>query len=188
MNACGVIDAIGVCERTIAYKGMCRTHYDRLRVFGRTDLHNPEGKIPPEQRFWLRVNKSEDCWNWTGSLNVGGYGHWQPTKGTTSMAHRYSYEQIVGPIPEGLVLDHLCRNRSCVNPEHLEPVTQRVNNLRGIGFAATRAAQTHCKWGHEFTLENTYVTKRNQRYCIACRQANSARYRAAARKARATND
>lgn len=85
-------------------------------------------------------------------------------------AHRYMYEQIVGPIPEGMHLDHLCRNRWCINPEHLEPVTNRENWLRGENHMVAQMRQTHCKRGHEFTPENT-LWNNAHRYCRACARA-----------------
>jgi hypothetical protein len=118
------------------------------------------------------VDKTQDCWNWTGALD-NGYGRFQggPRGSKVHRAHRLAYELLVGPIPEGLVLDHLCRNRRCVNPDHLEPVTNRINVLRGEGWAASRARQTHCIHGHEFTPANTYVDpKRGTRGCRECRR------------------
>jgi hypothetical protein len=82
--------------------------------------------------------------------------------------HRVSYEAFKGPIPDGLTIDHLCRNRACVNPEHLEPVTMRVNCLRGESPAAVHARKTHCPKGHEYSAENTYRHKGNHRMCKLC--------------------
>lgn len=84
-------------------------------------------------------------------------------------AHRWAYEHFVGPIADGLVLDHLCRNTSCVNPRHLEPVTQQENVLRGSAPAAINAAKSHCVNGHEFTAENTYLRPNGWRICRICR-------------------
>ncbi|KAB2977369.1 HNH endonuclease [Streptomyces sp. SS1-1] len=93
--------------------------------------------------------------------------------GRYQMAHRVAYQEIVGPIPEGLQLDHLCRVRHCVNPAHLEPVTSRENTLRGENLVAINAAKTHCKRGHLFDAANTYRW-RNSRICRECRRLRSA--------------
>lgn len=119
-----------------------------------------------ESRFWSRVNKTDSCWLWTGGLNNTGYGVYK-AYGKAYFSHRFSYELLVGPIPEGLVLDHLCRVITCVNPEHLEPVTQHENILRGTGFSAIHAAKTHCSRGHEYSGNNTY-SYRGSRYCKQC--------------------
>src|SRR3990167_2682493 len=109
------------------------------------------------------------CWLWTATKTRTGYGHLrsQPWRGETT--HRFFYELLVGPIAEGLELDHLCRNRACVNPLHLEPVTARINTLRGLGPSARNARKTHCARGHEFTEENTYHHVPEHRACRACR-------------------
>ncbi len=118
-------------------------------------------------RFWEKVERTTSCWNWTGAKNVEGYGlAWFNSK--LCSAHRISFLLSGNTIPVGMNLDHLCRNRGCVNPEHLEPVTQRVNTLRGESFAAKRAKQTHCVNGHEFTLENTRMKNNGTRQCRAC--------------------
>ncbi len=105
------------------------------------------------------------CWLWLGTANKRGYGAIS-RDGQRIMAHHGTYELYVGPIPEGLELDHLCRNPRCVNPLHLEPVTHAENVARG-----TKAQQTHCKRGHEFTPANTYICKRGLRVCRACHRA-----------------
>src|SRR5690606_14050374 len=123
-----------------------------------------------EDRFWKKVEPTGFCWKWTGGLNPGGYGRFS-VGGRCVAAHRFAYEALVGPIPEGLVLDHLCRNRACVNPDHTEPVTDRVNTLRGFGPSALNARATRCSEGHEFTDENTYLNQSGSRVCLTCMRA-----------------
>ena len=126
----------------------------------------PAPRIPLETRFWAKVNKSTSCWLWTGATSADGYGHIK-VEGRTIKAHRISYEWAVGPIPDGLDIDHLCRVRNCVNPEHLEPVTRKVNTRRGEGWAGQHARKTHCINGHEFNEANTYTYK-GGRFCRRC--------------------
>lgn len=115
------------------------------------------------------------CWLWIGPEASGGYGQFNEG-GRSHRAHRFSYEMDVGRIPDGLVIDHLCRNRACVNPAHLEPVTTQINLLRGVGPTAINAAKTHCNQGHELTAENTRCRFRDgdiRRECKTCqRQLN----------------
>jgi len=87
--------------------------------------------VAPDVRFWARVEVTKTCWLWTGSRSRDGYGKFEPATSVFYKAHRFAYETVVGPIPEGLTLDHLCRVRRCVNPDHLEPVTNQENLLRG---------------------------------------------------------
>lgn len=110
------------------------------------------------------------CWVWTGFRERSGYGRFT-CAGVRKLAHRWSYELLVGPVPEGLQLDHLCRNRSCVNPAHLEPVTGRTNILRGECDAADNARKTHCKRGHLLAGNNIYWRSGNRRECATCRRA-----------------
>jgi hypothetical protein len=117
-----------------------------------------------------------DCIIWPGSRYSTGYGRvWRD--GRMQSAHRAAYQDAYGPIPEGLVLDHLCRVRLCVNPDHLEPVTHRVNILRGVGASARNVVKTHCPRGHAFTTENTYLNPRGFRVCRECHRAADRRYR-----------
>lgn len=136
--------------------------------------------LTSQERFWLKVNKDGPvlnpelghCWEWTACLaSKSRYGLFF-TPGRTGVAHRFAYEWLVGPIPDGLTLDHLCRNRACVNPAHLEPVLPRTNVLRGVGVTAHNAAKTHCKRGHPLTPENVYYRKGGRQ----CRLCNRERY------------
>ena len=112
------------------------------------------------------------CWLWLGP-ETSGYGRYRVPRGNL-LAHRYAYENVRGPIPQGLQLDHLCRVRCCVNPDHLEPVTNRVNALRGVSFSAVNASKTHCKRGHPLEGNNLRIDVsrgRRERQCITCRKA-----------------
>lgn len=124
------------------------------------------------------------CWLWKGTVDSNGYGRISLDH-RNHIIHRLVYEMLVGPIPHGLTLDHLCRTRACCNPAHLEPVTNRENTLRGVGITAICAAKTHCKWGHEFTAANTYrqPSRPEQRGCKQCWARRSAERRARLRAA-----
>lgn len=116
--------------------------------------------------------KDTECWSWDGARNEKGYGHFRHLE-KTKKAHRYSYEYFVGPIPDGLTIDHLCRVRHCVNPKHLEPVTTQENTARGEAGKMNRE-KTHCIHGHPFNEENTYrriCQGHWRRDCIECRKA-----------------
>lgn len=109
------------------------------------------------------------CWDWVAAKDRDGYGRFSVLGESPAYAHRWSYQHHAGVIPFGLVIDHLCRNRSCVNPGHLEPVTQRENNLRGEGVAAAHVTKTVCPAGHEYNEVNTYAW-RGMRMCRTCRR------------------
>lgn len=140
-----------------------------------------------EERFFCRVIEAESgCWLWTGGVSDTGYGSFKPRDGSASNAHRWSYQLLIGKVPEGLVIDHLCRTRACVNPWHMDPVTDRVNMQRGTARDERRkaaAALTHCPHGHEKTEANVYRTfnpKRNrwESKCRPCRNKRVAAHRA----------
>lgn len=108
------------------------------------------------------------CWVWTKNKDSDGYGRFPLNDGTTTSAHRAAYETWVGEIPAGLTIDHLCRNRACFNPDHLEPVTVKENILRGNGLGARNARKTHCPQGHPYEGTNLVVRPNGQRRCREC--------------------
>lgn len=114
-------------------------------------------------RFQAKIDMRGSCWLWMGAKTVKGYGSFNDG-GHTRQAHRVAYELSYGPVPDGLEIDHTCGNRSCVNPQHLEAVTHSENLRRGA------ARRTHCKYGHEFTPENTYVKRNGARECRICKR------------------
>lgn len=156
------------------------------RVFGKS-------YVPAVDRFADKIALTDTgCLEWLGGTNGVGYGQFyrgMARRGDTgkTYAHRWSYEYHVGPIPEGLYLDHLCRNRACVNPAHLEPVTNRENLLRGQTTTAENSGKTHCPAGHEYAGQNLYThPTKGYRQCRECNRLRcAARYRriAQARKA-----
>lgn len=116
-------------------------------------------------RFLRKILFTYSCWIWQGATSHG-YGVFRDGEKTV-VAHKFLYERLVGKVPEGLDLDHLCRNRACVNPNHLEPVTRQVNLLRGETITASNAAKTHCKKGHPFSGENVQRLQ-GRRRCKTC--------------------
>lgn len=117
--------------------------------------------------FWGRVEKTDTCWLWTGAIQKPGYGRYS-FEGRLWLAHRWAYETFVGPIPEGLTIDHLCGVKNCVRPDHLEAVTSRENTLRSPNTMASRhAAKTHCPRNHPYDEANTLVSG-GARYCRKC--------------------
>lgn len=130
--------------------------------------------------FWNKVKQDGTCWRWTGVIAWNGYGShssWEDGKTRKYRAHRVAYNYMIGEIPPGLDLDHLCRNRWCVNPYHMDPVTRSVNMKRASNVLRER---THCKNDHQFTPDNTQLGPRSQRLCLACRKINNAKSRATA--------
>jgi len=132
--------------------------------------------------FWNKVSKTSGCWFWTGYIRPNGYGQYS-TAGQSFKVHRLAYESLVGPIPSGKQIDHLCRVRHCANPSHMEAVTQKENILRGNGFAARNARKSHCPFGH--LLDG--IKPSGYRYCKTCNQREDDRYYARKRQERITD-
>ncbi|MET8404472.1 HNH endonuclease [Streptomyces sp900116325] len=164
-----------ICDAEHYAHGWCKPHYNRWWRYG-DPTHTPH-RPTAEERFWSKVNKTPTCWLWTGPSRSGyGLFAWGSAKTLKGhCAHRHAYELVRGAIPEGKVLDHLCRIPLCVNPDHLEPVTLGENVLRGIGTSAINKRKTHCVNGHEFTPENTRIGKTGHRACRACDRENARR-------------
>lgn len=163
-------EAIGASHATIRkyiQEGVL-THY---RTGGRARAYRVDpaelDRIPRPKRFWDQVIESDGgCWLWSGRQHKGYGMH------NSKLAHRVAYEAVVGPIPNGLELDHLCVTPLCVNPDHLEPVTRLVNMRRRFDRL------THCKHGHEFTPANTYLREGYYRTCRECVNEAQRRYQA----------
>ncbi len=162
------------CGRPHSAKGYCNRHYQRLRAHG-----DPSGgrlELTVSQRFERLVDRNGPesgniagrCWLWTQKPAATGYGDFRAGRRLRWSAHRYSYELYVGPIPDDLVLDHLCRNRICVNPTHLELVTNEENLRRGAGYGLQNGMRNHCANSHEYTPENTYIDRRGGVRCRQC--------------------
>jgi hypothetical protein len=150
-------------------------------------------RTPPVERFWPKVHKIGSipahaphlgrCWTWTSALDFGGYPILWIGDGKSVRAHRFAYELLVRPIPSGLTIDHLCRNRRCVNPAHMDPCTAGENAKRSpLAPYNARAASTHCKRGHEFNEKNTMI-HHGRRECRACHAMHERRRRRDAKEA-----
>lgn len=156
---------------------MCSRHYTRWRRHGDPFVVYPHGyRGTNEQRFWNKVVKGQpdECWIWTGP-STNGYGvHFVAATSDRPAhlvpAHAYAYELLVGPIPAGMEIDHVCRTHACVNPSpfHLEPVSHRVNVLRGESPAAKNARKTRCPAGHEYDRVVVRKSGAVTRRCSAC--------------------
>lgn len=120
-----------------------------------------------EEILWSRVDRSGVCWVWTGTLTPDGYGQFTLAR-KHYHAHRLAYELLVGPIPTGYQIDHICRNPPCVNPDHLEAVPPKENNLRGLSPAALNSVKTECKYGHPLYGTNLVIFS-GTRQCRECR-------------------
>lgn len=153
-------------------RGNCMAH---IEEFHPREL-GPKFEIARPDLFWAKVQKGDGCWAWTGYTNPDGYGYatYRNTDGEehNATAHRVAWQLTHGLVPDGLSLDHLCRNRGCVNPAHLEPVTSAVNIYRGEGIAARNKAKTHCNHGHPLSGDNLIIRRDGGRKCRACKRVS----------------
>lgn len=196
------------CDLPAMGRGWCTKHYTRWRRNGDPTVTS---RIvgDDEARFWQKVDKNDPlttvrpdlgpCWLWVGTRTLDGYGCFGVNvdgadRRVTVRAHRYVYERLVGPIPAGAQVDHICHNlaaeaglcrggdtcvhRACCNPAHLEAVSGKTNALRSLGVTAVNARKTHCVRGHELTPENIRLSRTRGRECQLCKQSYNAEYRA----------
>lgn len=169
MSEAEIANALGITQNTV------KVHTFRARQKLATAIGRDPRVIPADlgTRFLRHVRKTDSCWLWTAWTDPDGYGYFRDGPRKVG-AHRWAYARWVEAIPAHLEIDHLCRVRNCVNPEHLEAVTRRENTLRSESFTAVNARKTHCPRGHAYTPENTYIYRRS-RHCRACNRQAQAR-------------
>ena len=177
--------SVAGCERPVKATGLCNLHWQRQWRHGSADVV-AFIKGDDESRFFSHVDKNGpvpennpqlgQCWLWTGSPTPKGYSVFY-YKGKTVYAYRWLYEKEIGEVPRHLVLDHLCRNHACVNPLHLEPVTNKENILRGISLAALNSRKTYCKRGHLLEGDNVYPDEKGHRNCKICARQRAKEWR-----------
>ena len=146
----------------------------RSRI-GRTGKRKTIGDVLADLVKRRSSSMPTDCWIYTGYIDKDGYGSVMMNR-KVYRVHCAVYEHFRGVIPEGLEIDHLCRNRACANPDHLEPVTRRINQLRGETFSALNSLKTYCPKGHSYSGENLYVDPKGGRRCITCGREDFKRY------------
>lgn len=155
---------VGDCVKPQKAFGYCPTHYAQFKRTG-----SVWQRPTVEERFFRLFLLSDDSGCWSNDTQRQTYAEFEGMS-----AHRWAYEHFVGPIPDGLQLDHLCRNTHCANPSHLEPVTAQENLRRSTNFVADNMRKTHCPTGHPYSDQNTRMTS-GKRTCIQCKRAESTR-------------
>lgn len=168
MLTCEVVD----CNVPQLCKGMCRPHRRRVLLYGSPHERRMLYGEPLAVRLFAKVRVAENgCWLFEPAVKVAWYGKVKTDWGAANV-HVIVWNWLRGPVPDGLELDHLCRNKACCNPDHLEAVSHKENCRRGRGPEVARSrrfTQTHCKRGHEFNLVNT-IYKKKQRVCRICKR------------------
>lgn len=183
MNACGKGHVFSKANTYIDPRGKRQCRRCRALAARRWyHLHSTRPRrLPLMERFWSKVEKTKGCWFWNGGLNDDGYGIFANSCGS-QFAHRFVYEKLVGPVPKGKEIDHLCRVRRCVRPSHLEPVTHAENIARGdysgnMNLAELKRAKTHCPQGHPYSGDNLIIDGTSgARRCHICTNEKARRY------------
>jgi hypothetical protein len=158
------ICALEGCEDNQKGLGYCNRHYKKFKRYG--DANYSAFHLTPSERFWARVDKSRDCWLWTGCLNNKGYGIFNMGSGKRVLTHRFSYEDASGPIPEGMVIDHVCHVMSCCNPQHLRVSTQKQNIEN----------QAHVRSDSKIGLRGVEWSSRLEKYVVRIRHNGTRHY------------
>ncbi len=164
-------------ERIVGYRQ--RIYARHYITFCRSCTENNKIRKPILERFWEKVyiDKPSSCWKWIAGCTEKGYGHFNIAYKENAKAHKFAFELFFGEVPIGLELDHLCRNRNCINPFHLEIVTHQENMRRGhfVGTGLHNRIKTHCLKGHPYNIENTYINPAGKRNCRICLKESNAR-------------
>lgn len=163
------------CEKPRSKRSSyCSMHRGRISRYGDPHYVTPRVRIDPVERFWSKVLKgsADECWPYTGSITNSGYGEFTTGRGKCHLAHRFAYEAAIGPIPDGLTIDHVktrgCNRKDCVNPNHLEAVTMAENLRRSNAASAINSRKTACPRGHAYDGVRVRRSGLKQRTCSIC--------------------